>query len=476
MKRRRVWPIIAAWTLGGVAAGAACGESVRLGAPVGSRPGHGVSLAAPRASVVVRAQTDETKGLFGRGPRSEEEYNAGIVAEGSGGGGSAPGFFTGTRRWFDDLCNGRMFRGEKCDGFWISGEYLHWWIEDGPNPAPLVTTSTAGGAIAAPLGDPSTVVLFGGSDFDYGSFAGARLTAGLTIGSGFAVELSGFGLERRSDGIALASDATGSPLIGRPFIDADTGLEFAGATGPAIPGAVVGSIDIRSSSQLWGLELNGLGYLHRTDCFDLGILLGVRYLDLDEDLRMLEFAEPLPGVVLSFNGVPTGDALIRFDEFGTRNQFIGGQIGARGEWRFGQWYLQGTAKLALGNTRQTVTVQGVSSRFNATGLAESVPGGLFALGTNIGKSTQNEFTVIPEFGLNVGYMVSPHFRVFAGYTFLYWGDVVRPGAQIDRAVNTQLIPTFFGFNPPDLPASPARLHRQTDFWAQGLNLGIEVRY
>jgi hypothetical protein len=52
-----------------------------------------------------------------------------------------------------------------------------------------------------------------------------------------------------------------------------------------------------------------------------------------------------------------------------------------------------------------------------------------------------------------------------GYTFLYISSVVRPSDQIDRSVNIA---------PPN--TRPAFSFHATDFWTQGVNLGLEIRF
>jgi hypothetical protein len=46
------------------------------------------------------------------------------------------------------------------------------------------------------------------------------------------------------------------------------------------------------------------------------------------------------------------------DMFAARNSFNGGQIGIRGELRWGGWFIDGRAKVAFGNTTQTVFING----------------------------------------------------------------------------------------------------------------------
>jgi hypothetical protein len=58
--------------------------------------------------------------------------------------------------------------------------------------------------------------------------------------------------------------------------------------------------------------------------------------------------------------------------------------------------------------------------------------------------------------------------------------VVRPGEQIDRVINAGQSPLYeTPATPPGLQGGPARptvVFRGTDFWAQGINFGLEFRY
>ena len=61
---------------------------------------------------------------------------------------------------------------------------------------------------------------------------------------------------------------------------------------------------------------------------------------------------------------------------------------------------------------------------------------------------------------------------------MYWIRVLRPGNQIDHGVNlTQnavLDPNGVGMLVG--PARPVPPFNRSDFWAQGLSLGLEFRY
>jgi hypothetical protein len=126
-------------------------------------------------------------------------------------------------------------------------------------------------------------------------------------------------------------------------------------------------------------------------------------------------------------------------------------------------------KVALGPTQQMVNIQG-STLVNGTTRLE---GGLLALSSNIGHYSRDVFTVVPEVGLNLGYQLTDHLRLFVGYNFLYWSSVVRPGNTVQRAINPNLLPGSTVMGGPDRPAFA---FRGSDFWAQGVSFGLEFRY
>ena len=88
---------------------------------------------------------------------------------------------------------------------------------------------------------------------------------------------------------------------------------------------------------------------------------------------------------------------------------------------------------------------------------------------------QSQFGVIPELNLNVGYRIRQNILLRVGYTVLYWNDVVRPGDVVTRSVNPGLVPTLqsFGTGPANQPRAQINT---TDFWMQGMNVGLEFRF
>jgi hypothetical protein len=83
---------------------------------------------------------------------------------------------------------------------------------------------------------------------------------------------------------------------------------------------------------------------------------------------------------------------------------------------------------------------------------------------------------VSEVGLNVGWQLTRHVTLYAGYSFLWVNTVARAGEQIDPVVNTTQFPILSGNGPLVGLARPAFHFDGTDFWAQGLDFGLELRY
>jgi hypothetical protein len=346
---------------------------------------------------------------------------------------------------------------------WVRGEYLLWWTKSLPLP-PLLTTSPSGTPVgqAGVLGEPGTTVLFGG-DSARNPRSGGRITVGAWLNPEQTVGVEGyfFGLENKSPEFSTTS--VGLPILARPIFNAQTGNPDSVLI--AFPNVVMGNADIRVTST----DLEGAGVDFRCNlccccCYRVDFLGGYRFLQLGESVEISE-TEIGAG---SKSPVPVGTTIPVTDNFSTRNRFHGGELGVDGEWRHGCYYLDVLAKVALGGTRERVAI-------NGTTLVNGGPpefGGVLALPTNSGRFNTTQFAVVPELDVRLGYRFSDHLRAFLGYTFLYWSNMVRPGDEIDLTVN----PTQFP--PGNLvgAARPAFAFHQSDFWAQGLNFGVELRY
>ena len=371
--------------------------------------------------------------------------------------------------------------------FWATAEYLLWWTK-GSSVPPLVTTGPALPVNPSPgsLGAPGTVVLFGGDDARRNPFSGGRFSLGFWCNDcqSIGAEANFFFLGQRSnDFTASTSGAPGSTVLARPFFDTSTGTQNSELVG--YPGLAAGSIRVHSTSgPLLGAEGNLLFNLCRScdTCYDacnpcdrpasryrVDLLAGMRYMELREGLGITENTQVDPN-----SPVFAGDNISAFDQFDTVNRFYGGQLGIRSEWWYKRVFFNATAKVALGDTHQTVDING-STRLTTPGGAITVlPGNLYAQPSNIGHYARDQFSVVPEMGMNVGYEVTRNLRLFAGYTIIYWSNVERPGDAISTAVNSTRVPT--STVAPSGPLNPQFNFHDSNFWAQGINFGIQLRF
>lgn len=353
--------------------------------------------------------------------------------------------------------------------FYARGEYLLWWLQRQQIPVLATTSSASDFGI---LGAPSTTVLFGGNGINSGPFSGFRGTVGYWLGCNAdkAVEFTGFFVGPRSGNFSVNSITT--PVIGRPFLEANNGTESAQLT--ALPGVTAGALTIHAPTTLWGLEGN-LRCLLCCGCnYRITGLAGFRNINLNESLSMREDIQGLSTAPQPF----TDQQITVLDSFATQNHFYGGQVGASALWYWGRWNVNVLGKVALGDTVQQLDISGSQRFVSPSGNVQNFTGGLLALPSNIGHFTNNAFSVVPEITVNLGYQFTPHVRAFVGYNFLYWSNVIRPGTSIDRSLDVTQIPNF-PLNPEPSPVPglhPAPNFHQVGFWAQGVNFGLQFTY
>jgi hypothetical protein len=207
------------------------------------------------------------------------------------------------------------------------------------------------------------------------------------------------------------------------------------------------------------------------------MILGFRYLGLDESLAVsnVSMVGALGGAAFGGSLVGPGSVISVWDSFRTENRFYGGQIGFRTEYTFRKMYVDVSWKVGVGDTHEILTVTG-NSGLNAAGHMTVLPGGLLAVASNSGVHSTDEFSVMSELSVKVGYCICPRVGIFAGYNLLYWPAVARPGNQIDRVVDPAQVPTNLAFGQPGALPRPTPLFTHTQYLAQGLTLGLEVRY
>jgi hypothetical protein len=362
-----------------------------------------------------------------------------------------------------------------CDGCgppgrsWVGVEWLYWITSGQPLPT-VVTTAPVGTprAVAGAFGQPTTTTLYGGSRVNNDFRNGFRVYAGTWLNDDQTMGVEGdfFFLGSSRQGFAAGSD--GSTIITRPFVNAVTGIPDVELV--SFPGVLAGSTSVDAKSSFLGAGINGLFNVWCDPCARVDLLVGYRYLNLVDQLTFRESLTALAGQTM----VPAGTTFLIEDKFTTRNNFHGGLLGLSGEWRMGNFFVGGRAAVSLGVNRQTTNIDG-QTIITLPGAAPQVfAGGLYTQPSNIGHYERSVFAVAPEFGIRVGAQVTEFARAYVGYNFIYLSNVLRAGDQVDQRVNPNFLPPRGAVVPG--PALPTFSPNTTDFWAQGVSAGVELRF
>ena len=353
---------------------------------------------------------------------------------------------------------------------WASAEYMMWWLRGDHLPA-LVTTSPNGTSSPGVLGTPGAQVLFGDNSVNNGGRSGGQLTIGSWLDSDqtWGIQISYFQLETLTR--SYGAQSGGSPILARPF--QNTAIGMADSELVAFPGVLAGSVTVADrATNLVGAErvvrLNLLPCCTNCGAFRLEALAGYRFLYVDEALSIQENLTSLSNL----NPVPPGTTFIVRDQFCTRNIFNGGELGLAASGSRGPWTVEVVGKLALGATCETVNINGSTASTVPGGSTTVLPGGLLALSSNGGNHTSTAFSLVPELDFNLSYRITPNVRLTAGYSIFCWTNIVRPGDQIDTAVNPNLLPPVI----PGGSQNPAFGWNRSTLVGQGVSAGLEFRY
>jgi hypothetical protein len=360
---------------------------------------------------------------------------------------------------------------------WVSVEAMNMWQDALATPA-LLTTSPNGTARQDAGVLPGGRVLFGGDDVLDDTLDGIRVRFGIWLDRCHTVGLGAEYFELGELTQQYSQTSTGDPILARPFFNTLTGREDSELI--AFPEVVSGTatVDVRSALYGGGFHVRRLrgceeGCREWLFCGCKGhfctrseFRLGYRYLQLEEGVSIRE--------ELVSNDTSNPGTFDITDRFNTINQFNGVDLGWSHRIVRGYWTLEGLVRIAVGNTRQEVEIAG-STLINDPNdpPAQSYDEGFLALETNSGTHTQDEFSVVPEFDLILGYQLTDHLKATFGYTGLYWSNVVRPGHHIPTMLNPDNLP-------PDVASNgaprPQFAFDTTDYWIHGLTYGLEYRW
>lgn len=363
---------------------------------------------------------------------------------------------------------------------WLSAEYLLWW-QDGMSLPPLAST----GRLPSAAGDGTGQTLFGGNDVLTDTFDGFRLDFGFWLDNchTWAVGADYFQIGNEREG--FFANNNGPAILGRPFLNsqmnASEDIELVNA-----PGIVSGALTIDVDSELigWGVNVRHMRCAEEGCvpgvcgpaghyCSRTSYLLGFRQVQLSEGVFIHERLTGTPNTT----STALTDGFAIEDRFRTRNQFNGVEAGWLYNRTRGYWSFDADLRLGVGSTRQRVNIDGSTVITGSTlaGNGQTQVGGLLAQASNIGTYERDEFAVMPQLNLKLGYQLTDQLRATVGYTFLYWSNVVRPGDQIDRLVDVSQMPSLPS-QPTPAATFPEFNFRQTDYWAQGVSFGGEYRW
>lgn len=277
----------------------------------------------------------------------------------------------------------------------------------GPSVAPLVTTGPAGaGALAGSVGQPDTVPLFGGRRLLDDWRTGLRVELGAWLDpdrrSGVALRL--YSLFTTS--AQFRAVPNGAVVINVPQSVSAGGTTVQVPAFVGFPGLTTGRVAADARTTFAGGDLNWRCALERNEWGRIELLAGYRQLYLSDRLNV-SFAVTPTGANAGFGSL-TGS-----DDVRTRNSFYGPQLGLHAATAGRRVWLDGHAATALG-----VTVSDLD--FARSRSAAGVP----VARSNV-SNRLTYFGVVAESGVRANWSVSDHFRLTAGYDFLYWNNVRR---------------------------------------------------
>jgi hypothetical protein len=369
--------------------------------------------------------------------------------------------------------------------FWLQGDYLLWFINKSPGNIPLVTSSTTPDPVLSngTLGQPGTTTLFSDDNISHHGFSGFRVRGGTAVDCTIPLEASFFWIEQGNTQFAAGSDSTGTPVLGRPIFAAQPVLSAETVYLSSFPGLATGTIAVATSTRLLGADASYVQRIWTGPHLRFDLTAGFQYLELHDDLSITSTNTPISSNFTAFfanSPFSVGGTTIVKDQFNTRNQFYGGQIGGRAVFDFSQTFtglfVELRGKLNIGATEGTAHINGFSTLLQSGAPPTILQGGILAVPSNIGRFSEQRFAVIPEGSISIGHEITSWLRLSVGYDFLYWSRVARPGNLLNRSVDTQQVVTDPNYNPPGSSNQPPLTFHDRSFWAQGVSFGLTINY
>lgn len=448
--------------------------------PAGTAPGSPVKIPAASPDTAPRVMPGVDGGTL---PGTDPAIDNGMATE--------PGFAPG----------GVAGRGYDPTRAFGSFEYLLWKLKDAPTPPTQLTLPFT----ATGLNQEQTTIGLPGASIDYGGRSGGRITLGYWFDTEHTcgLEASYFQFERRDGSILTAQQAN---LNLNVTIIQNIPVTTITAAGPvvtiqqtpinvALPSTLtVAASGAAGPTDFWGGEINA----RSTRCYFGGLSIdligGFRFLTLAEEFLLnetitLQTANSntlfVNGPITSNAGIPaippavTGLQVVSntasLNNISTRNTFYGAQAGASWDWRvFDRLSFQGWGKIGVGAMVESFSITSTTTTTSGALGTTTVPGGILPV-TGFLDQGRTRYAVIPEFNLTLAYRLCDRVKATLGYNFLYMSSVLRPGDQIAfNNSSTQI--NIAGTQNSVATVQPAFSIKDTDFWAQGLTVGLAFQY
>jgi len=351
--------------------------------------------------------------------------------------------------------------------FWASADYLFAWFS-GDRLPPLVTTSPPGTARAdaGVLGRATTATLFGDSIVNQDLRDGFRMAFGYWFTPERACGVEAGFMIVESQATLFSAASNGTTILARPFINANTGQQDAALI--AFPGSSAGTLTARASSgAFYEAHLDLTGNVLDTGGCRVDSIFGYRFYRYDEGLRVRQSITDSPSFV-------PGTQFLGGDDFATKNEYHGADLGFRTRLALDDFSLCLLTKLGVGRLSRDVKISG-GQVIEVPGSAPVLQAGnLFALPTNFGNHHTDDWTLLPELGVTLGWRASQNLRVTVGYSVLWLERIARAADQIDFTVNPTRLPGASAT--PTGPERPTFLFTRNDAWLQSLSVGAEITY
>lgn len=329
-----------------------------------------------------------------------------------------------------------------------------WFPKAQPLPPLLLTAPNFTGVPS--VNSPTSTLLIGNQAIDNPMSTGGRFTWGWSRDQEREVGWEMTYLFTGTRSATAAYEGISQPrTLGRPVFDAFSGQESSYFVSTPF---TAGSFTATTVNRMQGWEVNGVASLGRSESSYFTVLAGYRYFMVHEGVQLQQHT-----TYLNFPGV--SDSV---DQFDGHTRFHGGQIGLETGTEWNRFFLGLVAKVGFGRSYQVVKIGGQTNFAYPGGGGTTYPYGTLATTSNTGRIERSSFAVLPEGQLNVGYRFRDRSKFFVGYNVVYLSEAVRPGDQIDRTVTPD-------FLTPSISRPELRL-TSTDFWVQGVVLGLEYKY